>query len=151
MKRTDELWYDHEVLRSKLALLEEYLPVRSYGLYTVTRLTDALAESLRSHVEREERMFAHLAPHGETELAGPIQHAHDDHDNERIRLAVLHGLLTRPEPVSDEQVTIQASYLIQDVRDHMAREEAELFPVIEMRETFEVQESNDTVEMLGLA
>lgn len=45
------LQYDHEVLREKLALLEELLPSLRAMPYTIARLTDTIVACLRRHIE----------------------------------------------------------------------------------------------------
>ena len=153
MKTSDEFRYDHDVLRAKLCLLELYLPSYRDCACTVSRLTDSLASCLRSHTEREERILAVLA----FECGAPskefLEHLHDAHENQRMRLAILHELLTAPEPASEEQIAMHASYLVKDLREHMAVEERQLFPIIDRAGGDEVAAPADetSVELLGLA
>jgi hemerythrin-like domain-containing protein len=156
MKPSDELRYDHDVLRAKLSVLEEHLPSGHEGVFTLSRLTDSLASCLRSHTEREECLLATLAwQHGEPP-GESLQHLHDEHENQRARLAILHELLTQPEPASDEQVATQALYLVRDLREHMAQEEERCFPFID-QERHGVEErvaaavDDEATQFLGLA
>jgi iron-sulfur cluster repair protein YtfE (RIC family) len=132
MRPSDELRYDHEVLRGKLDLLEEELPSLPRLRVSVSKLTDSLASCLRSHAEREERLLAGVtSPRIDPFLNHPLQHVHDDHLNERIRLAVLHGLLAGEPSAPQGQVITQASDLIKELREHMAEEEACVFPLLD--------------------
>ncbi len=131
MKATDPLRADHDVLRAKLWSLELYLPSSHECAGTLSRLTESLASCLRSHTEREERLLARFTlrrgePPGES-----LQHLHDEHENQRTRLAILHDLLTRGEAVPEDQLATHASSLIQDLREHMAQEEAAVFRALD--------------------
>jgi len=153
MKPSDELRYDHEVLRGKLFVLEEHLPSCHDCGCMLSRLTDSLAGCLRSHTEREERVFAALAWEQGRPAGEALQHVHDEHENQRTRLAILHELLTRAAPASEEQVASQASCLAKDLREHMAMEERQLFPIIDGEAVGNAIITNDgeAAEMLGLA
>ena len=170
MKPGDVLRYDHEVLRAKLSSLEMYLPSCHDCGCTLSRLTDSLASCLRSHTEREERLLAALTFQYGEPLYGPaaaracrvgraarpggsLQHLHDEHENHRTRLAILHELLTHPESAAEEQIVTQASYLVKDLRKHMAVEERRFFPLLDGEGVGEVATTVDAeaVEMLGLA
>jgi iron-sulfur cluster repair protein YtfE (RIC family) len=83
-----------------------------------------------------------------------LQQLHDAHENHRTRLAILRDLLTRPGPGSDEQVAVQASYLVRDLREHMAAEEQRLFPLIDEEGVVQTADSGAdeaVFEMAGLA
>ena len=153
MRFSDELRYDHEVLRAKLCTLEAYLPSCRVCACTLSRLTDSLATCLRSHTEREERLLATLTGRQRPPLGEPLQHLHDAHENQRTRLAILHELLTTPEPASEEQIATHASHLVKDLREHMAVEERQFFPIIDRAGGGEVATAVDetSVELLGLA
>ena len=153
MKASDELRYDHEVLRAKLLSLELSLPASQARACTLSRLTDSLASCLRSHVEREEHLLAARALRYGEPPAECLQHLHDEHENQRTRLAILHDLLTHPEPAAEDQIVTQASYLVKDLREHMVVEERRVFPVIDGEVVSEATTAVDeeTVEMLGLA
>ena len=132
MELSEVLRHDHDVLRATLAMLEEQLPAfrTAFRSVSVSRLLDSLATHLRLHTEREERLLAALAPRGEGPFAAPIHHLQDEHENQRTRLAILHELLTHPEPAVEGQIVAHASHLVQDLREHMAAEERQFFPLI---------------------
>ncbi len=82
-----------------------------------------------------------------------LQHLHDEHENQRTRLAILHELLTQSEPASEEQIVTQASHLVKDLREHLAAEERHFFPLIDGEDVGEAATAanGEAVEMLGLA
>ena len=155
MSLAASLCYDHEVLRGKLATLESFLPSLVVAPFTLSRLTESLATCLRGHTEREERLLDTLMRQQDEPPLALIQQLHDEHENQRTRLAILHELLTHPEPASEEQILTQASYLVKDLREHMAMEERHIFPIIDIdgEGVGEVTTAVDdeAVETLGLA
>ena len=132
MNASDELRYDHDVLRAKLCLLELYLPSYRDCACTVSRLIDSFASCLRSHTEREERLLTVLALACGEPSQVCLERVHDAHENQRTQLAILHGLLSQPEPGEEGQVVVQFAYLAHNVREHLATEEQDLFPLIDL-------------------
>ena len=130
MDPAEDLRYEHEVLRGKLAMVEEFLPSFCDAPFLVAQLTDALAACWHAHTEREERLLDALMRHRYEPPPVSLQRLHDEHENQRMRLAVLHTLITAGGAASGDQVATQAGYLIKELREHMAREEEEMFPVI---------------------
>lgn len=129
MRTSDELRYDHEVLRGKLYQLEEHLPCLSIARLTLTSIVDSLSAWLLAHAEREERMFARRAH--ERPVVEVLQRLQEHHDRQLVRLAILHELLRRSAPHAYESVLTAAIGLIQEFRDQMTREEDECFPLID--------------------
>ena len=127
MRPSEVLRSDHAILRSQLTALERQLTNPDATSFALSRLMDALAERLRCHTEYEERLWdAHCcAPEF-------LESLHDDHENQRTRLAVLHTLLADVGPISEAQVLAQAAGFIHDLRRHMALEEAVFFSDLEM-------------------
>ena len=134
MKPSDELRYDHDVLRGKLYLLEEHLPCLSVARLTLSSITDSLSAWLQSHAEREERLFASQAVDHERPLATALLQLQANHDHALARLAVLHQLLACREPAAAEQAIIEASALTQELQEHMTQEERDYFPLIDHQE-----------------
>lgn len=133
MQPTDELRYDHEVLRAKLALLEDDLPLLPALRVTVSRLTDSLATCLRAHTEREEQLLDRLGLQDSRRPlpADTLQHLHDAHENQRTHLAILHDLLTQPAPASDARIAAEAASFVEELRQHLTEEERTCFPAVE--------------------
>jgi len=75
-------------------------------------------------------LFAECALHQERPHVEILQHLQEDYDRQLARLAILHGLLGRREPVK-EWVVAEASTLMQELRAHMIQEERECFPLID--------------------
>ena len=129
MKSSDELRYDHEVLRGKLYLLEEHLPCLSIARPTLTSIVDSLSAWLLAHAQREERVFAARAT--ERPIADMLPKLEASHDRQLSRLAILHELFMRSGPIAYDYILTAATALIQDFREQMIREEQECFPVID--------------------
>ncbi len=137
MKPSEKLRHDHEVLREKLALLEQYLPSFQTAPLTIVRMADSLAHCLQLHNDLEERLLSHLASARENVPVDVIEHLHCDHQGQQLQLAMLYELLSQDEPMAfEEQVMAQASYFLDDLREHMTLEEVQLFPVLDRRNAF---------------
>ena len=125
MNAATELRDDYTLIRTKLALLESWLPSFRVAPVTISRLTDAVVCCLRAHVEHEHRVLADSPDGRETLPLELVERLEDEHENQRMRLAILHGLLTEGEPVATaEQVMREARGLMAEVRAHLAMEEA---------------------------
>ena len=125
MTLAEYLQYDHEVLRGKLALLEELLPSSHAMPYTIARLTDTIVACLRRHIEEEEDLMALRRP----AEAPALRAVH------RELLARAEILLELLDPCKaalfEPQTAVQAGYLIQDLRVHLAEEEIRTRPLFE--------------------
>ena len=150
MKPTDELRQDHQLLRAELALLEQQLQALRGARSTVSRLSDSLASCLRFHTERQERLLARLASRGEDLPVEAVQHLHDEHENQRTRLAVLHEFLARQESPVEDQIVARASEMIEELRAHMLNEEEQLFPVIDRQEISRGAHHHEQAGFLGV-
>ena len=134
MRPTDDLRQDHEGLRAQLALLEGFLSLQADPL-PLQKLTSAIRQQVQSHTEREAIVFRalHHALRGEPcPNIGWFEEEHHEYDRE---LDTLLELLRQEELVPMDEVTTHAAHLLVDLKDHMAREETALFPLIEQRLT----------------
>ena len=129
MPTTDELRYDHEVLRGKLFLLEEHLPCLCVARLTLLSIVNSLSAWLLLHTQREERAFAARAT--ERPIADLLKQLEDAHDRQLSRLAVLHELIRRAGPDNYDYVLAATKALLQDFRQQMAQEELECFPALD--------------------
>ena len=111
------LLYDHEVLRGKLALLEELLPSLRTTPYTIARLTGSLVACLRRHSEEEEACAEACSPES-------AQRLRDEHRELQARADLLLTLVSPTAELDEEQAILQAGYLVRDLRRHLAKEEA---------------------------
>ena len=156
MNPAAELLYGHDVLRGKLVSLESFLSCLDVAPFTVSRLTESLATCLRAHIEREEHLLDMVMRQQDEPPFTLIQQLCDEHENHRTRLAILHELLAEGTPRSEEQIMTQAGDLIKDLREHMAKEEEQLFPFMdqERREREECAAAavdDEAAQLLGLA
>lgn len=125
MSLAEYLQYDHEVLRGKLALLEELLPSLRAMPYTIARLTECIVCCLRRHIEEEEDLMAFRRP-AEAPALRTV------HRELLARAEILLGLLDpNKAEILEPQTAVQAGYLIQDVRVHLAEEEIRTRPLFE--------------------
>lgn len=131
MKPSDELRYEHEVLRAQLALLEEWVPYFCVTPLSLRRLVLSLADHLRVHTEHEERRVAALRDGAQSLPRDLLDRLQTDHVNQRTRLAVLHDLVSRDSAQAQEPLLTQAGGFIRDMREHLAAEEAQVFPLID--------------------
>jgi hemerythrin-like domain-containing protein len=144
------------VLRGKLEVLEDYLPSMQEVPVTLKLLTDCLACCLRCHNAQEEARFDGLHARGGSREEEVLQHLHDDHQNLRMRLAVVHDLVSHPDGPPYPETLAQAQRFIRDLRSHLDRVEG-LFPLLDKgAEGVEggappLSEQDEEVECLGLA
>ena len=156
MKPSEALRYDHKQLRRKLSLLHDLLPRVQAKRMAAARIVNSLAVQLRSHSETEERLLEKTTLYSRKGTGNRIDsllRLHDEHENHRTRLAVLHKLLTQENPACDaQQVAAQAGYLQADLEALMREEEDTLFPLID-REINTAQKTHreELMEHLGMA
>ena len=131
MRATEELRNDHGTLRAKLALLYRLLLRASIAQPSLRQAVSSLARCLRRHAEKETLLFGLLQErlHGDTRDAA--LRLLDDHERAAEMLTTILGLLGRGDACAMEQVTAHASRLIDDLQEHMAKEEAMVFPAID--------------------
>ena len=130
MTASAELWYEHDLLRGKLALLEEWLPCLPDALHTVRRMAWSLASCLANHLEREEALLFDLWTESRELSAASIQALLRDHRQYGARLTLLLELLSTTDG-SPELAPVHAQPLIKELREHMAKEEQRLFPALD--------------------
>lgn len=111
------LLYDHEVLRGKLALLEELLPSLRTTPYTIARLTESVVACLSRHSEEEGALAEARSP----ECAQRLREAHREL---QARAEILLELVSPTAESDDERAILHAGYLVHDLRRHLAEEEA---------------------------
>ena len=127
-----ELWYEHDVLRGKLALVEARLACLPDGCYTLAQLIRGLLQALRHHTFHEEalllsrrRAFPDRFPSAFAQLAC-------DHRDDEARLRVLLDRLEHGDCASDHALARQGRTLVSALREHLAVEETEFFPLFEL-------------------
>ena len=131
MNRAAELQYEHDVLRGQLASVDIWasaLPDSRHILATVVR---ALTSRFQHHAEREEATLLDL----QRLQLGHLPALADDwparHAEYRHRLASLQTLLSVQHELADRVAGAQARDLTRELRDQLAEEEAQLFPLFD--------------------
>ena len=132
MRPTAELRNDHLVLRAKLELLEGLLPLATTTQFPIRELVYSISRRLRCHTEKEELLLAALRDMchpGRT--AGAVNRLPDEHRDQRQTLDILEGLLAKGPACPTDPVMAYGSHLIDGLREHMAAEEEQLFPMVD--------------------
>lgn len=129
MGLTEVLWDDHDVLRSKLALLEGLLPLAESAQFPLRDVTYSIARRLRCHMEKEEFLLETVSERSaEYMRTWPLL---DEHQDQRLTAVLLLLLLLEHPPLPMDQIRLCATHLIDGLREHMTNEEASVFPVVE--------------------
>ncbi len=130
MQPTAELRKDHDILRAKLLLLEGLLPLTPTTQFPIREFVYSIARRLRCHTEKEDVLLGalHAARHGRPTDA--TRYLPEEHQDQQQTLTVLNRLLAQGLQCPGEQVTTYGAHLIDELRDHMAREESTLFPLV---------------------
>ncbi|MBI2104103.1 MAG: hypothetical protein HYT90_00780 [Candidatus Omnitrophica bacterium] len=116
MSLAADVLYDHEVLRGKLALLEELLPSRYVAPYTVTRLVESIIAALRRHAEEGERAAQALTPES-------AERVREEHRRLQARAALLLELVSPAAAIDEEHAVTHIRYFLSDLRRHLTEEE----------------------------
>jgi len=129
MRATDELRHDHATLRGKLAQLEEWLPFLKAAPFTLLNVTRTLTRRLHTHTEREEQLLLALRERLRGKESSIADSFPAEHQDQRQTLRLLLELLANGHDAPADQVEADATHLIESLREHMANEEAVLFPL----------------------
>lgn len=129
MKAIERLRRDHQLLRTKLDVLEGVLRMDPASTWFILReLSFTLSRQLQDHIRREEALIRACR-----KTAGPqaVERNAIEHRDEAELLRTINRLFTEEEGRARERVRTVLGQAIKGLRDHMAEEEAELFPAIE--------------------
>ncbi len=135
MQPTETLRNDHAVLRGKLMLLEGLLPLGRAAYFPLRDVAYSLTRRLRCHIEKEERLLLLMQQGAFPHPLAPVSALLDEHRDQRVTVALLLELVINGSTSSIDQIVLCASHLIDSLRGHMAREEAEIFPFVEQTMT----------------
>ena len=130
MMPSPKLHYEHDVLRGRLALIDEWVAYLPGARYTLAHIIQAVAARFDDHAEREEALLfgLHL---GAQRLPAFVTELPDAHREYRARMAsLLTQLLARDEPL-DERAAVLARDLASDLQEHLVQEETHLFPLLD--------------------
>lgn len=128
MRAVDRLKRDHEILRSKLGVLETALEMGPEAWFVLRELCFTLARQLRDHIRREEELAAACRNAMDPKVLAEIMVAHRD---EPANLKTINRLFVSERGQSLAQITPTLKEVIRGLRRHMAQEEHELFPIFE--------------------
>jgi len=131
MDATAQLRQDHEELRARFALLEALLPLEEMGSEALRKLADGVSRHLRQHVETEECVVAGLLG-GVTRLEpADLAWLIARHQEDRAELDRFCERLCTCGPASQAELLPCGCRCLQALRQALAREEAQLFPLLE--------------------
>lgn len=129
MRASDRLRRDHEVLRTKLDVLEATLRMTPPTTWCILReLCYTLSRQLQDHIRREEHLIATCRA---TLSPDVLTHTQLEHEDEPQLLRTVNHLFVEEGGQALERVRAALNELIPRLRRHMDEEEAELFPTIE--------------------
>ena len=129
MRVIDRLRRDHEILRTKLDVLEATLRMTPPTTWFILReLCYTLSRQLADHIRREEGLVTACQQSLSPEVRS---HVRLEHDEEPQLLRMVNHLFIEEGGKAVEQVRAALDELIPRLRRHMEEEETELFPAIE--------------------
>lgn len=128
MKAIDRLRRDHQLLRSKLDVVEVALQMGSEAWFVIREVCFTLSRQLQDHIQREEALVADCLDALEE---GSFPQLAVEHRDEPQLLRTINRLFVDQHAHSLELVRSPLTLLITGLRRHMAEEENELFPAIE--------------------
>ena len=131
MSTREDLSHDHQILRAKLDLLEQWLPHTHATPCTLLNLIRAIARRLQQHTEREHAAIELLSSAGHGQASPPISHLLHDHRDQDETLTILEEFLAKGRACEVDQILAYGAHLIDSLREHMADEEASLFPIVD--------------------
>ena len=131
MATTAMLKKDHEVLRRKLEFIETALQVAPQSVFVLRDMCYSLTKMLEAHIRREE---AALAPYTNRIREILRYRAGHDHADQQQVLGDVNTMLLAGIKMPTSTVVNRLSHLIEELREHMAEEEREVFPVVEKAE-----------------
>jgi len=130
MTLTTGLRHDHDVIRTKLTVLEELLAL-SHHPETIRPLCHSLMRFLDGHMCKEEQT---LAPYAHRIQQCMKQRTFRDHAEQRVVLRDLNALFAQGIKIPVSLSVGHLSHLIDELREHMSEEEQGVFPVIDHAE-----------------
>jgi len=131
MAATTMLKKDHEVLRRKLEFIETALEVAPQSVFILREMCHSLTKMLDAHIRREEEA---LAPYANRVRAILRYREGRDHADQQQGLRDINMMLLAGIKMPTSTVVNRLSHLIDELREHMAEEEHEVFPAVEKAE-----------------
>jgi len=131
MTVTAVLRKDHDILRSKLVFLEAALRVVPQPPCILHEIGCALAKILNQHIKRE---ASALRPYSNRVRAVLRRREHQDHADQHRVLRDINALLQQGMTMPGSTVVPRLVHLIDELREHMAEEERDIFPTVDRAE-----------------
>ena len=128
MDTMERLRRDHRILRSKLDVLEAALRMGPETWFVLREVCFTLAHQLRDHMKREEAAIAACRGAIDPQVATALAAEHQD-DPKRLQ-RISHAFLSQPDHALD-RIRPALTEVIVKLRRHLAKEEAEMFPILE--------------------
>ncbi len=128
MNAIERLRRDHDILRTKLGLLEGALRMGPEAWFVLRELCYTLGGQLRDHIQREDALVSSCR-----QAFGPeiLHHLAVEHHDEPQLLRTLIELFVQDVPPAWADVMSALTRFIQGLRRHLAEEEEDLFPMLE--------------------
>lgn len=131
MTLTGDLKREHEWLRQKLDLFEGVLTT-SPSPVTIRGMCHTLARMLEQHVRNEDRVAAPYTNRLQSIFRNRLL---DDHADERALVRDFNDLVAAGISIPTGRAVLHLFRLINELREHMAMEERELFPSLDYAQT----------------
>ncbi len=128
MNAVDRLRRDHQILRSKLDVLETALRMGDETWYVLREVCFTLSRQLRDHIRREEQLVASCR---RTMTPKALAEVVVEHRDEPAHLRTLNRLFVSSPTHAVDRIGPALTEVIHGLRHHMAEEERELFPIFE--------------------
>ena len=128
MRAVERLKRDHQILRSKLDVLESALRMGPETWFVLREVCFTLSRQLHDHIKREEELVGACRRALNPKILAEVVIEHKDepqqwHRINRLFISEAHQSLERIRPALTD--------VIRKLRHHMAEEETELFPLLE--------------------
>src|SRR3989338_4181473 len=128
MATTAMLRKDHEVLRRKLEFIETALQVAPQSVFVLREMCHSLTKMLDAHIRREEEALAPYTSRIRAILR--YREGHDHADQQQV-LRDINMMLLAGIKMPTSTVVYRLAHLIEELREHMAQEEREVFPAVD--------------------
>ena len=128
MNAISRLRRDHQILRSKLDVLEAALTMGPSAWFVLREVCFTLGRQLRDHMRREEELVLACRKGMPPKVLAEISVEHRD---EPEHLRTINRLFIEERGQSLERIQPVLEEVIMGLRRHMAEEESALFPILE--------------------
>ena len=128
MRAIERLRRDHQILRSKLNVLEGALGMGPETWFVLREVCFTLSKQLRDHIKREEGLVAACRQAMDPKVLASVAVEHHD---EPEHLRTINRLFVQESSHTLERIKPALTTVIEGLRHHMDQEEVALFPILE--------------------